>query len=108
MGARRDSVIRVGQQTDLELPVPRVFQPYPPVAADILLAAQRGERLDVMLQEPASGGVGKQPEGLVCSPHAERRYPLPGKVAVIRGAPDILAPQSREEIVELLERLDIS
>ena len=54
-GARRDGVIDVRQQSDLECPAPRVFRPYPPVVADdILLAAQLGQKLDAMLPATAS------------------------------------------------------
>ena len=53
-GARRDGVIDVRQQSDLECPAPRVFRPYPPVVADdILLAAQLGQKLDAMLPATA-------------------------------------------------------
>ena len=49
-GARRDGVIDIRQQMDLELPAPQVFRPYPPVVADdILLAAQLGQELNAML-----------------------------------------------------------
>jgi hypothetical protein len=45
-GARRDGVIDIRQQKDLELPVPQVFRPYPPVVAgDILLAARLLDRI---------------------------------------------------------------
>ena len=57
-GARRDGAIGVRQQMDLELPVPQVFRPYPPVVAhDILLAAQLGRKLDAMLPQTVPGGL---------------------------------------------------
>ena len=57
-GARRDGVIDVRQQTDLELPASQVFRPYPPVVADdILLAAQLGQKLDAMLPVTVPGGL---------------------------------------------------
>ena len=49
-GARRDGVIDIRQQMDLELPAPQVFRPSPPIVADdILLAAQLGQKLDAMV-----------------------------------------------------------
>jgi len=55
-GARRDGMIDVRQQKDLEVPMPQVFRPYPPVEAnDILLAAQLGQNLDAMQPVTASG-----------------------------------------------------
>jgi len=57
-GARRDSVIDIRQQKDLELPAPQLFRPYPPVVADdILLAAQLGQKLDAMLLVTVPGGL---------------------------------------------------
>lgn len=57
-GARRDGVIDIRQQKDLELPAPQVFRPYPPVVAgDILLAAQLGQKLDAMLPVTVPGGL---------------------------------------------------
>ena len=48
-GARRDGVIGVRQQRDLELPAPQVLPRYPPIVADdIVLAAQLGQKLDAM------------------------------------------------------------
>ena len=55
-GARRDGVIDVRQQKDLELPAPQIFRRYPPVVADdILLVAQLGQKLDGMLRETQPG-----------------------------------------------------
>ena len=57
-GARRDGVIGVRQQSDLEIPVPGAFRPCPPVVADdILLAAQFGQKLDAMLPKTVPGGL---------------------------------------------------
>ena len=57
-GARRDGVIGVRQQMDLERPEPQVFRPYPPVVTDdIQLAAQLGQKLDAMLSETVPGGL---------------------------------------------------
>jgi hypothetical protein len=57
-GTRRDGVIGIRQQKDLELPVPQVFRPYPPVvASDISSAAQLGQRLDAMLPMTVPGGL---------------------------------------------------
>lgn len=57
-GARRDGVIDIRQQRDLELPAPQVFRPYPPVVADdILLAAQVGQKLNAMLPVTVPGGL---------------------------------------------------
>lgn len=48
-GARRDGVIDIRQQKDLELPAPQVFRPYPPiVASNIQFAAELGQKLDAM------------------------------------------------------------
>ena len=55
-GAQRNGVIDIRQQKDLELPMPRVFQPYPPVVAnDILFAVQLGQSLEAMQPVTASG-----------------------------------------------------
>lgn len=57
-GARRDGVIDIRQQKDLELPVPQVFRPYPAVVADdIVLAARLGQKLDIMLPVTVPGGL---------------------------------------------------
>ena len=57
-GARRDGVIGIRQHKHLALPVPRVFQPYPPVVArDILRAAQLGQKLDAMQPDTVPGGL---------------------------------------------------
>ena len=53
-GARQDGAIGVRQQTDLDLPAPQVFRPYPPVdAGDIQLAAQLAQQLDAMRPDTA-------------------------------------------------------
>ena len=53
-GARQDGAIGVRQQTDLDLPAPQVFRPYPPVVAgDIQLAAERAQQLDAMRPDTA-------------------------------------------------------
>ena len=55
-GAQRGGVIDIRQQKDLELPMPRVFQPYPPVVVnDILFAVQLGQSLEAMQPVTASG-----------------------------------------------------
>ena len=67
-GARRDSVIGVRQQRDLELPAPQVLPRYPPIVADdIVLAAQLGQKLDAM--QPVS-----VPDGLWRFSHALHIY----------------------------------
>ena len=53
-GARQDGAIGVRQQTDLDLPAPQVFRPYPAVVAgDIQLAAQLAQQLDAMRPDTA-------------------------------------------------------
>ena len=53
-GARQDGVLGIRQQTDLDLPAPQVFRPYPPVVAgDIHLAAQLAQQLVAMQPETA-------------------------------------------------------
>ena len=53
-GARQDGAIGVRQQTDLDLPAPQVFRPYPPVVTgDIQLAAQLAQQLDAMRPDTA-------------------------------------------------------
>jgi hypothetical protein len=48
-GTRRDGAIGIRQKKDLELPVPQVFRPYPPVvAADVVLAARLAQKLGAM------------------------------------------------------------
>ena len=48
-GARQDGAIGVRMQVNLEVPVPQVFRPYPPVVAEnIQLAAQLAQKLDAM------------------------------------------------------------
>ena len=55
-GARSDGEIGVRQQSDFELPMPQLFRPHPAVVADnIVMAAQLGEKLDLMAQEPVPG-----------------------------------------------------
>ena len=67
-GARRDGVIGVRQQRDLELPAPQVLPRYPPIVADdIVLAAQLGQKLDAM--QPVS-----VPDGLWRFSHALHIY----------------------------------
>lgn len=57
-GVRRDGMMDIRQQQDLELPVPQVFRPYPAVAAnDIDLAARLGQKLDTMLPVTVPGGL---------------------------------------------------
>ncbi len=57
-GARRNDVIDIRQQKDLDLPVPQVFRPYPAiVAADIVSAAQLSLKLDAMLPTTVPGGL---------------------------------------------------
>ena len=57
-GAREGEEIGVRQLMDLDLPVPRVFRPYPAVVADdITMAAQLGQKLDAMRPETVSGGL---------------------------------------------------
>ena len=57
-GARRDDVIGVRQQRDLELPAPQVLPRCPPIVADdILLAAQLGQKLDAMSPVTVPGGL---------------------------------------------------
>ena len=57
-GARRDGVIGVRQQRDLELPAPQVLPRYPPIVVDdILLAAQLGQKLDAMSPVTVPGGL---------------------------------------------------
>jgi len=57
-GARRDGLIGIRQQKDLDLPVPQVFRPYPPVvASDIVAAAQLGQKLNAMLPVTVPGGL---------------------------------------------------
>ena len=53
-GARQDGVLGIRQQTDLDLPAPQVFRPYPPVVAgNIHLAAQLAQQLVAMQPETA-------------------------------------------------------
>ena len=67
-GARRDGVIGVRQQRDLELPAPQVLPRYPPIVADdIVLAAKLGQKLDAM--QPVS-----VPDGLWRFSHALHIY----------------------------------
>ena len=67
-GARRDGVIGVRQQRDLELPAPQVLPRYPPIVADdIVLAAQLGQKLDAM--QPVT-----VPDGLWRFSHALHIY----------------------------------
>ena len=67
-GARRDGVIGVRQQRDLELPAPQVLPRYPPIVADdIVLAAQLRQKLDAM--QPVT-----VPDGLWRFSHALHIY----------------------------------
>ena len=52
-GARSDGAIAVRQHIDLELPMPQICRPYPGIVADdIAMAAQLGQKLDLMVLEP--------------------------------------------------------
>ena len=53
-GARQEGVLGIRQKTDLDIPAPQVFRPYPPVVAgDIRLAAQLAQQLDAMQPDAA-------------------------------------------------------
>ncbi|MCY4547182.1 MAG: hypothetical protein OXC28_02335 [Defluviicoccus sp.] len=53
-GARQEGVLGIRQQTDLDIPAPQIFRPYPPVvASDIRLAAQLAQQLDAMQPDAA-------------------------------------------------------
>ena len=53
-GARQEGVLGIRRQTDLDIPAPQVFRPYPPVVADdIHLAAQLAQQLDAMQPDAA-------------------------------------------------------
>ena len=57
-GAGKDGMVEIRQQTDLELPAPQVFDPYPPVRAnDIQSAAHFAQRLDAMGLAAVPGGL---------------------------------------------------
>jgi len=57
-GARRNGVIDIRQQGDLERPAPQAFRPYPPIVADhIQLAARLGQNLDAMRPVTVPGGL---------------------------------------------------
>ena len=53
-GARQEGVLGIRQQTDLDIPAPQIFRPYPPVVAgDIHFAAQLAQQLDAMQPDTA-------------------------------------------------------
>lgn len=57
-GSARNGIVEIRQQTDLEIPVPQVFDPYPPVIADdIQLAAHLASKLDAMSAEAEPAGL---------------------------------------------------
>jgi hypothetical protein len=56
-GSRRAGQVDIRQKQNLELPVPCLFRPYPPVAPeDVRLAAQLGKAFDEVAATPLPGG----------------------------------------------------
>jgi hypothetical protein len=55
-GLRRGGEVDIRQQQDIDAPILKVFCPYPPVVADVRLAAQLGEKLGALAVAPLGGG----------------------------------------------------
>lgn len=57
-GARSAGTIDVRQHSDLDLPAPQVFRPYPAIVAnDVVLAAQLAQKLNAMVRKSERGGL---------------------------------------------------